>query len=256
MDNASSFTFIEADVIDQLHVDGPLDWGHVLREGPASLPKYLERPIETLRVNAEGSRNLLELARDKGAAFLLASTSEVYGDPLVHPQAESYWGNVNPNGPRSVYDEGKRYAEAMTMAFRRAFDAPVRICRIFNTYGPRMDPQDGRVVSNMVTQALAGVPLTVYGDGHQTRSFQYVDDLVEGVVRLMGVDVSQPVNLGNPVEFDMLELAELVKELTGSESPIEFRPLPEDDPQRRRPDISLARQLLDWEPVIPAAGRG
>ena len=185
LDKSTAFTFVEADVVNPLPVEGPLDW--VLHfASPASPPKYLERPIETLRVNAEGSRNLLELARDKGAAFLLASTSEVYGDPLVHPQAESYWGNVNPNGPRSVYDEGKRYAEAMTMAFHRAFDAPVRICRIFNTYGPRMDPQDGRVVSNMVTQALAGEPLTVYGDGHQTRSFQYVDDLVEGVVRLMG----------------------------------------------------------------------
>ena len=250
LDNASSFTFIEADVIDQLHVDGPLDW--VMHfASPASPPKYLERPIETLRVNAEGSRHLLRLAHDKGAAFMLASTSEIYGDPLVHPQPESYWGNVSSIGPRSVYDEGKRYAEAMTMAFHRAFDVPVRICRIFNTYGPRMDPQDGRVVSNMVTQALAGEPLTVYGDGHQTRSFQYVDDLIEGVVRLMRVDVNRPVNLGNPVEYDMLELAELVRELTGSESLIEFRPLPEDDPQRRRPDISLARNLLDWEPVIP-----
>lgn len=244
------FTFIHADASAPLMLDGPLDW--VLHfASPASPPRYLERPIETLRVNAEGTHNLLQLAREKGAAFLLASTSEVYGDPDVHPQTEAYWGNVNPIGPRSVYDEGKRYAEAMTMAFQRSFGAPVRICRIFNTYGPRMDPDDGRVVTNMIGQALAGQPLTVYGDGHQTRSFQYVDDLVEGVVRLMDADYQRPVNLGNPDEFDMLELAALVKELTGSSSELEFRSLPEDDPRRRRPDISLAAKVLGWQPVIP-----
>ena len=243
------FAFIEADVSEPLRIDGPVDW--VLHfASPASPPRYLERPIETLLVNAEGTHNLLNLARAKGAAFLLASTSEVYGDPAEHPQAESYWGNVNPIGPRSVYDEGKRYAEAMTMAFRRTFGSPIRICRIFNTYGPRMDPGDGRVVSNMISQALAGEPLTVYGEGHQTRSFQYVDDLVEGVVRLMGADYQEPVNLGNPAEHDMLELADLVKELTGSSAPIEFRSLPEDDPQRRRPDISVAKHVLGWQPVV------
>jgi nucleoside-diphosphate-sugar epimerase len=248
-ERSPQFSFIEADVSEPLSVDGPLDW--VLHfASPASPPRYLERPIETLLVNADGAYNLLKLAREKGAAFLLASTSEVYGDPAEHPQTEAYWGNVNPIGPRSVYDEGKRYAEAMTMAFRRTFGSPIRICRIFNTYGPRMDPGDGRVVSNMISQALAGEPLTVYGEGRQTRSFQYVDDLVEGVVRLMGADYQEPVNLGNPVEYDMLELADLVKELTGSSAPIEFRALPEDDPQRRRPDISVARQVLGWQPVV------
>ena len=243
------FTFVEADVSEPLRIAGPVDW--ILHfASPASPPRYLERPIETLLVNAEGTHNLLTLARENGAAFLLASTSEVYGDPAEHPQTETYWGNVNPIGPRSVYDEGKRYAEAMTMAFRRAFGAPIRICRIFNTYGPRMDAADGRVVTNMISQALAGEPLTVYGEGHQTRSFQYVDDLVEGVVRLMGVDYQDPVNLGNPVEYDMLELADLVKELTGSSAPIEFRSLPEDDPQRRRPDISVAKHVLGWQPVV------
>jgi len=247
---SSQFAFIEADVSEPLRIDGPVDW--ILHfASPASPPRYLERPIETLLVNADGTHNLLKLAREKGAAFLLASTSEVYGDPAEHPQTEAYWGNVNPIGPRSVYDEGKRYAEAMTMAFRRTFGSPIRICRIFNTYGPRMDPGDGRVVSNMISQALAGEPLTVYGEGHQTRSFQYVDDLIEGVVRLMGVDYQDPVNLGNPVEYDMLALADLVKELTGSSAPLEFRSLPEDDPRRRKPDISVAMEVLGWQPVVP-----
>jgi len=246
----SGFTFIEADVTLPVHVDEPLDW--ILHfASPASPPGYLARPIETLRVNAEGTHNLLQLAREKGAAFLLASTSEVYGDPLVHPQTEAYWGNVNPIGPRGVYDEGKRYAEAMTMAFKRTFRSSIRICRIFNTYGPRMDPGDGRVVSNMISQALVGESLTVYGDGHQTRSFQYVDDLVEGVVRLMAVDYQLPVNLGNPLECDMLTLATMVREMTGSSAQIDFRPLPEDDPRRRRPDISVAKEVLGWQPVIP-----
>jgi dTDP-glucose 4,6-dehydratase len=244
------FAFLRADVTRPLEVAGPLDW--VLHfASPASPPRYLKLPIETLLVNAEGTRHLLDLARARGAAFFLASTSEVYGDPLVHPQPEGYWGHVNPIGPRSVYDEAKRYAEALTLAYHRTHELPVRIVRIFNTYGPAMDPDDGRVVSNFITQALRGEALTVYGDGSQTRSFQYVDDLVEGIVRLMGVDYSEPVNLGNPEEFTMLELAELVRELTGSKAGLEFRPLPQDDPKQRRPDIRLARELLGWEPRVP-----
>ncbi len=241
---------LEADASDPLDIPGSLDW--VLHfASPASPVKYLEDPIGTLRVNAEGTRNLLELALQRGAAFLLASTSEVYGDPLEHPQTESYWGNVNPIGPRSVYDEGKRYAETLTTAFHAKRGVPVRICRIFNTYGPRMDPLDGRVVSNLIVQALSGRPMTIYGDGRQTRSFQYVDDLIEGIVRLMGADFSSPVNLGNPVEFTMLELADMVRRLTGTTAPIEFAPLPVEDPTRRQPDIALARRLLNWEPVVP-----
>jgi nucleoside-diphosphate-sugar epimerase len=242
--------FIEHDVSDSFDVVGNLDW--ILHfASPASPPKYLALPVETLRVNSEGTRHLLELARRKGAQFFLASTSEVYGDPHVHPQPESYWGNVNSVGPRSVYDEGKRYAEAMTTAYARSFGVGCRIIRIFNTYGPRMDAEDGRVVTNFVAQALRGEPLTIYGDGSQTRSFQYVDDLVEGIRRLMATDYQRPVNLGNPEEYTMIELAQLVRELTGATSPLEYRPLPEDDPRQRRPDISLARQLLDWEPIIP-----
>jgi nucleoside-diphosphate-sugar epimerase len=244
------FSLLEADASRPLELDGPLDWILHLAS-PASPPRYLERPLETLLVNAEGTRHLLELARRTGAGFLLASTSEVYGDPLVHPQPEGYWGNVNSIGPRSVYDEGKRYAEAVTMAYQRHHGVATRICRIFNTYGPRMDPFDGRVVSNFVRQALAGEPLTVYGDGSQTRSFQYVDDLTDGIVRLLGADFSEPVNLGNPGEFTMVELAELVLELTGSRSELVFEPLPEDDPRQRRPDISRARKVLGWEPRIP-----
>ena len=248
-ETSPQFTFIEADVSEPLRIDGPVDW--VLHfASPASPPRYLELPIETLVVNAEGTHNLLRLAREKEATFLLASTSEVYGDPAEHPQTEAYWGNVNPIGPRGAYDEGKRYAEAMAMAFWRTYGSPIRICRIFNTYGPRMHPGDGRVVSNMVSEALAGEPITVYGDGHQTRSFQYVDDLIEGVVRLMHASYEHPVNLGNPVEYDMLELADLVKELTGSTAPVEFRSLPEDDPRRRRPDISVAMEVLGWRPVV------
>jgi dTDP-glucose 4,6-dehydratase len=243
------FTFVEADAACPLEVNGRIDW--ILHfASPASPPRYMERPIETLRVNAEGTFNLLTLAQAKGAGFLLASTSETYGDPLIHPQVEGYWGNVNPVGPRSVYDEGKRYAEAMTMAFHRTLNVPVRICRIFNTYGPRMDRHDGRVVTTLISQSLAGEPMTVFGDGHQSRSFQYVDDLVEGIVRLIATDYQLPVNLGNPVEYDMLELAALIKEATGSDSEIEFRPLPEDDPMRRRPDISLAQDLLGWQPKV------
>jgi nucleoside-diphosphate-sugar epimerase len=244
------FHFLQADVTQPLEVEGPLDW--VLHfASPASPPRYLKLPIATLLVNAEGTRHLLDLALRKGARFFLASTSEVYGDPLVHPQPESYWGNVNPIGPRSIYDEGKRYAEALTLAYHRAYGVPVRIVRIFNSYGPFMDPEDGRVVSSFIVQALRGEPLTVFGDGSQTRSFCYVDDLIEGIRRLMEVDYPYPVNLGNPEEYRVLELAQLVKELAGSPSPITFLPLPEDDPRQRRPDITLARELLSWEPKVP-----
>jgi nucleoside-diphosphate-sugar epimerase len=244
------FHFLQADVTRPLEVEGPLDW--VLHfASPASPPRYLKLPIATLLVNAEGTRHLLDLALRKRASFFLASTSEVYGDPLVHPQPETYWGNVNPIGPRSIYDEGKRYAEALTTAYHRTHGLSTRIVRIFNSYGPFMDPEDGRVVSNFIVQALRGEPLTVFGDGSQTRSFCYVDDLIEGIRRLMEVDYPYPVNLGNPEEYRVLELAQLVKELTGSPSPITFLPLPEDDPKQRRPDITLARRLLGWEPRVP-----
>lgn len=244
------FSFLRADVSKPLEVEGPLDW--VLHfASPASPPRYLKLPIATLLVNAEGTRHLLDLSLRKGARFFLASTSEVYGDPLVHPQREDYWGHVNPIGPRSIYDEGKRYAEALTLAYHRAHGLPVRIVRIFNTYGPFMDPEDGRVVSTFIVKALKGEPIPVFGDGSQTRSFCYVDDLIEGIVRLMGVDYPYPVNLGNPEEYTVLELARLVKELTGSPSEIVFKPLPQDDPKQRRPDIALARRLLGWEPRVP-----
>lgn len=243
-------TFLERDVIEPLVLEGELDW--VMHfASPASPPKYSALAVETLRANAEGTRHLLELAERHGAAFLLASTSEIYGDPHVHPQPEHYWGNVSSTGPRSMYDEAKRYAEAMTMAFARSRGVDTRIARIFNTYGPRMDLDDGRVVTNFIAQSLRGQPLTVYGDGRQTRSFQYIDDLVEGIRRLMDTEYSGPVNLGNPEEYTMLELASLVKELTGNCVPVEFRALPADDPKQRRPDISLARELLSWEPLVP-----
>jgi len=243
------FQVVEHDLIQPLPDLGPVDW--VLQfASPASPPKYLDLPIETLRVNSEGTLHLLELARRTNAAFLLASTSEVYGDPAIHPQPESYWGNVNPAGPRSVYDEAKRYAEALTTAYSTKFGLDIRIARIFNTYGPRMDPEDGRVVSNLVTQALRGESLSIYGDGAQTRSFQYVDDLVDGIVALMNVDYRRPVNLGNPEEYTILQLAELVRELTGIVAPIVFAPLPLDDPKQRRPDISLAGQLMGWRPTV------
>ena len=243
------FSFLEHDVIQPVPVKGDLDWVLHLAS-PASPPRYLEAPLATLRVNAEGTRHLLELARRTGASFLLASTSEVYGDPLVHPQPEDYWGNVNPVGVRSVYDEAKRYAEAITMAYHREFGLSVRICRIFNTYGPRMDPYDGRVVSTFIRQALLGEDLTVHGDGSQTRSFQFVADLVEGIRRLMEVDYPHPINLGNPEEYSILELARKVLELTGSSSRIRFTEPMEDDPRRRRPDISRARQILQWSPRV------
>lgn len=244
------FQLVEWDVVQPLALDGPLDWVYHFAS-PASPPRYLAEPLATLRVNSEGTFHLLELAKRTGAGFFLASTSEVYGDPEVHPQPETYWGRVNSIGPRSVYDEAKRYAEAMTCSYQREFGLNTRLIRIFNTYGPRMDPEDGRVVSNFIMQALRGEALTVYGSGEQTRSFQYVDDLVEGIVRLTGVEYHGPVNLGNPEEYTMLQLAELVQELTGSSAGIELRPLPQDDPRQRRPDNSLAKRLLDWQPRVP-----
>jgi dTDP-glucose 4,6-dehydratase len=216
---------------------------------PASPPVYLARPFDTLAVASEGTRRLLEVARAHGARFLMASTSEVYGDPEVHPQVESYRGNVDPTGPRSVYDEGKRFAESLTMAMRRAHGLDVAIARIFNTYGPRLSPGDGRVVSNFVVQALRGEPLTVYGDGSQTRSFCYVDDQIAGLLSLLDSSLTGPVNIGNPDERSMLDLAQFVIDLTGSSSAITYEPLPTDDPTRRCPDITLARTALGWEPA-------
>ncbi|RFA32568.1 NAD-dependent dehydratase [Alkalilimnicola ehrlichii] len=243
------FEFIEHDVCEPLMLKRSLDW--VMHfASPASPPKYLERPVETMLVNSRGTYQLLELAKGRGAAFFLASTSEVYGDPLEHPQREAYWGNVNPIGPRAVYDESKRFAESLVMAYHRALGMPVRIIRIFNTYGPRMDLYDGRVVTNFIRQALTGKPLTIYGNGNQTRSLQYVDDLVEGIVRYLGVDHSGPINLGNPEEFSVLAIAEQVKLATGTAAEICFCPLPENDPLRRKPDISLAQQLLGWRPQV------
>ena len=244
------FRFVEQDVSEALSVDGPLD-GIVHMASPASVKDYLERPIETLDVGSAGTRNGLELARATGARFVMASTSEVYGDPHQHPQTEAYWGNVNPVGPRSVYDEAKRFSEALTMAFHRTYGLSVGIVRTFNTYGPAMRPEDGRVVSNFLVQALQGKPLTVYGDGTQTRSFCYVDDQVRGYAALLDTpDFTGPVNIGNPNEFTMLELAEQVVAVTGSSSEIVYEELPVDDPTQRRPDISLARERLDWKPTV------
>lgn len=243
------FRFILHDVCLPLELESPVD--AVLHlASPASPKDYLEHPIETLDVGSRGTREMLELARRNQARFLLASTSECYGDPEVHPQPETYWGHVNPVGPRSCYDEAKRFAEALTMAYRRVHGLRTAIARIFNTYGPRMKLDDGRVVPAFLDQALRGAPLTVYGDGSQTRSFCYVSDLIEGLRRLMECDEPEPVNLGNPQEMTVLEFAQRILELTGSHSPIEFRPLPEDDPRRRRPDISKARRLLGWEPRV------
>jgi nucleoside-diphosphate-sugar epimerase len=246
------FTWVEQDVIQPLEVAGALDWVLHLAS-PASPPKYLENPLATLRVNSEGTLHLLELAQQKKAKFLIASTSEIYGDPdkAHHPQQESYWGNVNPLGARSVYDEAKRFAEAATALYGRN-GLSVRIPRLFNTYGPHMDPADGRIVTNFITQALSGEPMTLYGSGNQTRSLQYVDDLIEGFLKLMASNYAGPVNLGNPEEYTVRQIAELIRELTGSQSPLVYRPLPEDDPTQRKPDISLARRLLGWEPIVPA----
>jgi dTDP-glucose 4,6-dehydratase len=243
------FRFLEQDVVEPFEVSAPLDCVMNLAS-PASPRDYLAYPIETLRVGSEGARNLLELALRHGARFLLASTSECYGDPLEHPQTETYWGHVNPVGPRSCYDEAKRYAEALTMAYHRRYGLRTNIARIFNTYGPRMKLDDGRVVPAFVDQALRGEPMTVYGDGRQTRSFCYVSDLVDGLIGLSESDERLPVNLGNPFELTMLDFAERIRALAGSQSPIEFRPLPEDDPQRRQPDIAKARSLLGWEPRV------
>jgi dTDP-glucose 4,6-dehydratase len=244
------FRFVTHNVSTYITFHGPLA-GVLHFASPASPIDYLELPIQTLKVGALGTHNALGLALAKGARFMLASTSEVYGDPLAHPQPESYWGNVNPIGPRGVYDEAKRFAEAMTMAYHRAHGLDTRIVRIFNTYGPRMRPRDGRVVSNFIVQALRDDPLTIYGDGSQTRSFCYVDDLVDGIVRLFAHGSAEPTNIGNPVEFTVLELAELVLKLTGSRSRIEHRPLPTDDPRQRCPNITRAREALGWEPGIP-----
>ena len=268
------FSFVKYDVCDYLHVDGPLE-AVMHFASPASPQDYLEYPIATLKVGAIGTHKALGLAKAKGARFLLASTSEVYGDPLVNPQPESYWGNVNPLSPRGVYDEAKRFAEAMTMAYHRYHGLDTRIVRIFNTFGPRMRPKDGRVVSNFIVQAVQGAPLTVFGDGSQTRSFCYVDDLVRGITALLMVasdktveartdrtgflvkqaasaaeSVHDPVNIGNPRELTVMEIAKLVLKLTGSASRIEHRPLPVDDPKVRRPDIRRAKELLGWEPKV------
>ncbi len=243
------FTFVKHDVTNFIEVQGPLDY--VLHfASPASPIDYLELPIQTLKVGALGTHRALGLAKAKKAKFLLASTSEVYGDPLVHPQREDYWGNVNPVGPRGVYDEAKRFAEAITMAYHRFHGLDTRIVRIFNTYGPRMRLTDGRAVPTFIRQALAGEPLTVYGDGSQTRSFIYVSDLIDGVWRLMNAPVNDPVNLGNPREMTLLELAKQVLRLSGARSDIVFHPLPTDDPKVRQPDIARARRLLGWEPKV------
>ena len=243
------FRFIDHNVSRYIEVPEPLDY--ILHfASPASPVDYLELPIPTLKVGALGTHNTLGLAKAKGAVYLLASTSEVYGDPLVRPQTEEYWGNVNPIGPRGVYDEAKRFAEAMTMAYHRYHGLDTRIVRIFNTYGPRMRLHDGRVVPNFIMQALKGEPLTVYGQGQQTRSFQYVDDLVDGLNKLLTTDHHLPVNIGNPHEMTVLEFAERIIKLTKSKSKIVYKPLPEDDPQVRQPDIAKARKILGWEPKV------
>jgi len=244
------FSFFEHNVTNFIYVAGPLD-GVLHFASPASPRDYLELPIQTLKVGSLGTHKALGLAKAKKARFLLASTSEVYGDPLVHPQPEAYWGNVNPVGPRGVYDEAKRFAEAITMAYHRYHGLDTRIVRIFNTYGPRMRVLDGRVVSNFIVQALKGEPITVYGEGAQTRSFCYVDDLVDGIVRLFERGSNEPTNIGNPREFTVLELAKIVIRLTGSASQIVREPLPEDDPKVRQPDIGRARAQLGWEAKVP-----
>ncbi len=243
------FTFVEHDVTKFIAVDGPLDYVFHFAS-PASPIDYLKLPIQTLKVGSLGTHNALGLAKAKGARFLLASTSEVYGDPLVHPQTEAYWGNVNTIGPRGVYDEAKRFAEAMTMAYHRAHGVATRIVRIFNTYGPRMRLNDGRVVPAFIGQALRGEPLTVFGDGSQTRSFCYVSDLIEGIWRLMRSDEVEPVNIGNPREMTVRQFAQAVQAQLGTDYPIAYEPLPVDDPKVRQPDIGRAQRLLGWEPRV------
>jgi dTDP-glucose 4,6-dehydratase len=244
------FVFVRHNVTNYINVDGPVDrvyhWA-----SPASPIDYLEWPIPTLKVGALGTHNALGLAKAKGARFILASTSEVYGDPLVHPQKETYWGNVNPVGPRGVYDEAKRFAEAITMAYHRYHKLDAKIVRIFNTYGPRMRVRDGRAVPNFIAQALRNEDVTIFGSGKQTRSFCYISDLVTGIIALMESDVNEPVNIGNPHEMTIEEMARLIVQMTGSKSRIVFRPLPADDPQVRQPDITRAKTLLGWEPKVP-----
>lgn len=243
------FLFIKHDVTNYIYIEGKLDY--ILHfASPASPIDYLNHPIQTLKVGSLGTHKALGLAKEKGAVFVLASTSEVYGDPLVHPQNESYWGNVNPIGPRGVYDEAKRFAEAITMAYHRYHGVRTRIVRIFNTFGPRMRIKDGRAIPNFISQALKGEDITVFGDGSQTRSFCYISDLAEGIYRLMMSDESEPVNVGNPSEMTVLQLAERILKKTGSKSKIAFKPLPVDDPKQRRPDISKAKKLLNWEPLV------
>ena len=243
------FMFVHYDVTRYVHVAGPVD-AIMHFASPASPKDYLDLPIQTLKVGSLGTHHCLGLARVKKAKFFLASTSEVYGDPQVHPQPEDYWGHVNPVGPRGVYDEAKRFAEAMTMAYHRSHDLDVRIVRIFNTYGPRMRPKDGRVVSNFLVQALSGQPVTIYGDGTQTRSFTYVSDEVGGIVKLLDSDYVGPMNIGNDGEFSLNELAELVLEVTNSNSEIVYEDLPVDDPTQRKPDLTLARSILGFEPKV------
>ncbi len=248
----AGFTFVEQDVSNFMWVPGPVD-AIMHLASPASPIDFARIPIQILKVGSLGTHNCLGLARAKGAKFHLNSTSEVYGDPLVHPQPETYWGNVNPIGPRSMYDEAKRFGEAMTVAYHRAHGIDIRIVRTFNTYGPRMAPDDGRVVSNFIVQALKGEALTVYGDGSQSRSFCYVDDQIAGQIALLDSDYQQPVNIGNPNEFTMLELAETVLGATNSNSKLEFLPLPKDDPTQRKPDLTVANRELGWEPKIQLA---
>ena len=249
LESEPRFTFLKGDIAQGIPVRGKVD--AVLNfASPASPPRYLEMPIQTLRTGSQGTDNALQFALENDARFIMASTSEVYGDPTVSPQVETYWGNVNSIGERSCYDEAKRYAEALCMAYWREFQANIGIVRIFNTYGPRLDPTDGRVVSNFVCQALRGDDLTVYGNGSQTRSFCYVDDEIRGILALLDSDERGPINIGNPVEFTMLELADIVLELTGAKSQLVYEPLPSDDPLQRRPDITKARELLKWEPEV------
>ncbi len=248
--DSEDYVYMNVDITSFIEVDGPVDYVYHMA-CPASPIDYLQIPLHTLKVGAVGTRNAIGLAKWKRARFLLASTSEVYGDPEIHPQTENYWGNVNPIGPRSVYDEAKRYAETTTMAYHRQQGVDTRIIRIFNTYGPRMRPFDGRAVPTFIRQALEDKHLTVFGDGSQTRSFCFVSDLVEGIFRVMMSDYHMPVNLGNPAEYTIGQLAELIIEMTGSKSDIIYQALPVDDPKRRRPDISLAKKLFDWEPTVP-----